>query len=239
MTKTLIIGATSSLAFPLCHLLAAQGDELVLAGKDHAELQRLQQDLLIHHSVSISMLLCDLDTSDFDVKTFANTVPHIERLIMIAGYMGNDKADRETDKERIANINFNSPEIILRAFAKQLTIQKKGEIIIISSVAGDIIRKKNKDYSLAKRKLSKLGKELHKALKPLGINVLTVKPGFIDTPMTYGMESPLIASREHVARTIMLAMQRKQKTLYTPFFWQYIMLALKLLPKWLINKLGI
>jgi hypothetical protein len=69
---------------------------------------------------------------------------------------------------------------------------------------------------------------------------MTIKPGFVDTPMTTGFsKGPLWASPEKVARDIVRGMGRKQDILYTPFFWRWIMFVVKIIPEKIFKKMNI
>jgi len=111
-------------------------------------------------------------------------------------------------------------------------------IIGISSVAGDRGRQSNYFYGASKGGLSLFLQGLRNRLSRSGIHVMTVKPGFVDTPMTEGMEGLfLVASPERVADDILRAFEAGKDVLYTPWFWRYIMLAIRLIPERLFKKL--
>lgn len=66
---------------------------------------------------------------------------------------------------------------------------------------------------------------------------MTVKPGFTDTPMTWGMHSPLMAGRDHVAEALLRAMNERKDVVYLPWFWRYIMLIICHIPESIFKKL--
>ena len=77
-------------------------------------------------------------------------------------------------------------------------------------------------------------------LHPAGVHVLTVKPGFVDTPMTHGVlnpDSPLVASRERVARDIDRALRRRRNVIYTPWHWWGIMTIIRSVPEFVFKRL--
>ena len=79
---------------------------------------------------------------------------------------------------------------------------------------------------------------LRNRLSTTAVHVLTVKPGFVDTPMTEGLDGLfLVASPERVATDIVRAYESRRDVLYTPWFWRYIMLAVRLIPERLFKKL--
>jgi short-subunit dehydrogenase len=70
------------------------------------------------------------------------------------------------------------------------------------------------------------------------VRVLTVKPGFVDTGMTYGMKGLfLVASPERVARSILRALRRRRNVVYVPWFWRWIMALIRAIPEPLFKRL--
>ena len=72
-----------------------------------------------------------------------------------------------------------------------------------------------------------------------GVQVLTIKPGFVDTPMTQHLSLPkaLVVSPERVATDIMNAIAKRKDVLYTPWFWRYIMLIIIHIPGFIFKRL--
>jgi short-subunit dehydrogenase len=116
--------------------------------------------------------------------------------------------------------------------------KKKGLIVGISSVAGDRAKQSNYVYGASKGALSLYLQGLRNRLFPAGVRVLTVKPGFVDTGMTYGMPGlPGLVSPETAARAIFKAIEGRKDIVYVPGFWRWIMLVLKLIPERIFKRL--
>jgi len=114
----------------------------------------------------------------------------------------------------------------------------KGNITVISSVAGDRGRQSNYIYGSAKGALSVFLQGLRNRLAPRGVSVTTIKPGFIDTPMTADIKKgPLFASAELVGTRVYKAMKRGESVVYTPFFWRFIMLIIIHIPECIFKRL--
>ena len=108
----------------------------------------------------------------------------------------------------------------------------------ISSVAGDRGRASNYVYGSAKAAVSAYLSGLGQALRPSGINVLTVKPGFVDTPMTASFrKGPLWAKPEQVAAGIVRAIDARKAVAYVPRFWWAIMFVIKSIPEFLFRRI--
>jgi short-subunit dehydrogenase len=116
--------------------------------------------------------------------------------------------------------------------------QKHGVITVISSVAGDRGRQSNYIYGSAKAGLSVYLDGLRNRLYSAGVAVVTIKPGFVDTPMTAHLKKGfLFASPEKVARDILRAIEKRKCVVYTPWFWRWIMFVIKSIPETIFRKL--
>jgi len=144
-----------------------------------------------------------------------------------------------SELERTLATNFTGAAIVLSHLANYLEkLDEPAGIIGISSVAGDRGRQSNYVYGAAKGGLSLFLQGLRNRLSTTAVHVLTVKPGFVDTPMTEGLDGLfLVASPERVATDIVRAYESRRDVLYTPWFWRYIMLAVRLIPERLFKKL--
>ena len=134
-------------------------------------------------------------------------------------------------------INFTAAAEVISLVADKMLQAGSGKIAVISSVAGDRGRQSNYIYGSAKAGLSAFTSGLRNKLASTKVHVMTVKPGFVDTPMTYGMESPLIFPREKAAQGIIKALSKKKDIVYIPFFWRYIMLIIIHIPEKIFKKL--
>ena len=240
--RALVLGAKSAIAQAIVERL--DGYDFALAARECSELEPFAADLRLRHS-------CQVELIEFDALDLAALV-HLPRqvherggpfdLVVLAfGYLGDaHTAQRDTDEiTQILNANFTGAAIALAHLANYL--EKKGTpagIIAISSVAGDRGRQSNYAYGAAKGGLTIFLQGLRNRLAATSVHVLTVKPGFVDTPMTEGLEGLfLVASAERVAADIVRAYRQKKDVLYTPFFWRWIMLVVKSIPERIFKRL--
>jgi decaprenylphospho-beta-D-erythro-pentofuranosid-2-ulose 2-reductase len=122
--------------------------------------------------------------------------------------------------------------------AKQLEQQGHGCIAVISSVAGDRGRQSNYVYGTAKGALSIFLQGLRNRLGKTGVQVLTIKPGFVDSPMTKDFDKGLLwVKPAMIAQGILRAIEKKKEVVYLPFFWRYIMLIIKMIPEKIFKRL--
>jgi short-subunit dehydrogenase len=242
--RALILGAKSAIAQALARQLAAEGYDLVLAARQSLQLEPFAADLGLRTGRQVR--LWEFEALDGD--QLARLPGEVEREcgafelgVLVFGYLGDQRRAQEdrAELERILHINFTQAALALSYLANYLV--KRGEpggLIALSSVAGDRGRQSNYCYGAAKGGLSLFLQGLRNRLAPTPVHVLTVKPGFVDTPMTRGMEGLfLVASPEKVAGDIAKAYKKRKEILYTPWFWRYIMLIIKNIPERIFKRL--
>lgn len=239
----LILGATSAMARATAHALARKGYTLVLAGRQSSELERTAQDIELRYGVRAHALLFDADRPETHPEFFHTVIRKLESLegvVTAVGDLGShEEAIRDFDSaSRTIQRNYTGVVSILTLVANYLEQQRKGFVIGITSVAGDRGRQSNYVYGSAKGALSLFLQGLRNRLCPSGVRVITVKPGFVDTRMTYGMKGLfLVADPEDVGNRIVGSLSGRSDVVYIPWFWRYIMLIIKHLPERLFKKM--
>ena len=129
---------------------------------------------------------------------------------------------------------------LLTILANYFEAQKQGCIAVITSVAGDRGRKTNYVYGTAKAAVNMFLQGLNNRLFKSGVRVLTLKVGFVDTPMTAAIKkTPLFAQPETVGKSIYKAMLRRKGVVYIPWFWQFIMLIIIHIPEIIFKRLNL
>lgn len=239
----LILGATSSIARHVAAAFARRGYTLYLAARDHEEAARVASDLRIRFGVSVES--GEFDAEDYEghaefLNGVAESVGEPHGVVLAFGYLGEQgEAERDFDESaRIIGRNFAGAVSILNLCAERLEARRGGFVVAISSVAGDVGRQSNYLYGSSKAGLNVYLQGLRNRLFRAGVRVLTVKPGFVDTPMTYGMPGLfLVASPERVGEGIVRALRRGREVVYLPWFWRYVMLALRLVPEGMRKRL--
>jgi decaprenylphospho-beta-D-erythro-pentofuranosid-2-ulose 2-reductase len=147
-------------------------------------------------------------------------------------------ADDAAAARRMIDATFTGCVSLLTHAAARMEAQGRGWICGISSVAGDRGRPSNYVYGAAKAGLTAYLEGLRGRLHRSGVRVVTVKPGFVDTRMTFGrVGGPLVADPARVARGIRRAVAGGPATVYLPWFWRPIMLVIRLIPEPLFKRL--
>lgn len=242
--NVLIVGATSGIAEALARLYAVQGASLFLVARDKAKLDAESADLAARGAREVKAFVMD-----------ANDTGLIPRMLDVAweAFGGFDVAlvahgtlpdQRRAEADipyAIAEFQTNAESVIgcLVGLAGRFESQRKGVIAVIGSVAGDRGRASNYLYGAAKAAIGAYSSGLRARLFRNGVHVLTIKPGFVSTPMTARLKlSPrLTASAESVARDIQRAVARHKNVLYTPSRWALIMLGVRLMPEFVFKRM--
>ncbi len=236
MSCVLIIGAKSDIAKAVARKYAANGYDLCLAARKADELQAFADDLAIRTQQKITCV--ELDILDYaSHRKFYDALPEKPAGVITAvGYLGEQKEAQRSfvEAQKIIDTNYTGLVSLLHIIADDFEQRRTGFIVGISSVAGDRGRASNYVYGSAKAAFTAFLSGLRNRLHEAGVHVLTVKPGFVATKMTEGMDLParLTAQPEEVAEDIYNAQRKGKYVLYTKWMWQWIMLVIKSIPEW-------
>ena len=241
----LILGATSGIARGAAKALARRRHNLILAGRDTDELERIASDIVIRYQVRTrcqQMDIHDLVSHRHFCKNLLGTEDKLAGAVCAVGYLGDqDLAFTDADEARkILDTNLTGPVVLLNELGALLGKQQHGFIIGIASVAGDRGRQSNFIYGSAKGGFNLYLQGLRNRLFRDNVHVLSVKPGFVDTAMTYGLDGMfLVAQPDDIGEKIVHALEKKRNVVYLPFFWRFIMLIIKSIPEFIFKRLSL
>lgn len=244
MQNIVIFGATSAIAQAVARLYAARGDQIFLVGRSAEKLTAIAQDLAVQGASRVESTAVDLVENDRHpelIKTITNELGPIDVALIAHGTLPDQEAIQDDFKlsHDALNVNGLSAISLMTALATQMGNNKRGTIAVISSVAGDRGRQSNYVYGTAKAMVTTFAQGLRNRMEKQGVHVLTIKPGFVDTPMTVEFDKgALWAQPEKVAEDILKAIDSKKNVLYTPFFWRWIMLIIQHIPEFIFKKLS-
>lgn len=241
----LIIGATSAIAKATAHRYAANGASFMLLGRNEQALDDLSRDLIVRGAESASYQVADFSEGAclLAVEEALLSVCHIDLALIAHGVLGN-QADYQNNIEAL-NIMLYTNSIstlsILTLIANCMERQGHGTIAYISSVAGDRGRASNYAYGASKAIINTFLQGMRARLSRVGVNVLTIKLGFVDTPMTAAIEKKgfLWAHPADIAKGIEDAVFKRKAVVYLPWFWRFIMRIIMSIPDRIFNKLNI
>lgn len=243
MKTVLIIGANSAIARATARLYAEDQYQIYLLGRDTAVMTKQKTDLEIRGAASV-------DFAPFDATHFAaheamieqalDTLGHIDLALICHGSLPDQTlCESDFDAAREAfTVNALSVISLLTTLAQKMQQQPNGTIAVITSVAGERGRQSNYVYGAAKGMVSLYLQGLRGRLYPHNVNVIDIKPGFVDTPMTSHIKKGVLwASPEQVATCIVKGISNNKHTIYAPYFWRYIMQIVCNIPDSIFKKL--
>ncbi|HEY3597141.1 MAG TPA: SDR family oxidoreductase [Paraburkholderia sp.] len=246
MKNVLIIGGSSAIATACARRWAGQGANLFLAGRHEIRLEAVAQDLRVRGAGKVATHVLDMNDHlqhAAMLDAYRSEFGQIDIVLIAHGSLP-DQTQCERDVGaalRELSTNAISTIALLTLLASVFERQGSGTIAVIASVAGDRGRPSNYVYGAAKAAVATFCEGLRARLFKSGARVLTIKPGFVDTPMTAGLSlpGPLVASPERVAADIVRAIERGKDTLYTPWFWSGIMLIIRSLPRFVFKRVSL
>jgi len=243
MKNIVIIGATSAIAIACARQWGAQGARFCLLARNEERLQQVAADLTARGAQLAAYQRLDIDQLDAHAAVLAQCMAElgsIDIALVAPGTLPDQEACQKDAAVAVREFNTNAVSVIalLTPLANMLEAQGHGVLAVISSVAGDRGRPSNYLYGSAKAALSAFLEGLRARLFKAGVHVMTIKPGFVATPMTAGLPfpGPLVATVDRVAQDVIKATARKTNVLYTPWFWWGIMSVIRNVPQFLFKR---
>lgn len=240
----LILGALSAIAVATARLYAAEGARLVLVARNKERLDRVADDLRARGALAVETVTLDLVSEAPKAREhladWSKLGGGLDHTLIFYGYLGDQKQAQEdpVELERILAVNFTSAAHWSEAIAARYRQQDHGSLVVISSVAGDRGRQSNYAYGAAKGAITLFVQGLAHSLASTRAHATAVKLGFVDTPMTDGMDKSgaLWASPAQVATTIRKAADTTGPIHYGPWFWRWIMLVIRAVPAFIFHR---
>jgi len=239
-----VLGATSAMAIAVARKLAASGASLYLVARSEAKLEAVACDLETRGATEIFARVMDLDDTQKHPKMLASAVEslgHIDLALIAHGLLGDQEA-AQTDylvAEKILQTNFLSAVSLSTWLANYFEARKAGVLAVISSVAGDRGRKSNYVYGASKGALNIFLDGVRTRVDRAGVHVLTIRPGFVSTPMTAHLkQNALFAHPNQIADGILSAITSRKDVVYLPKIWRPIMFLVRNIPEAIFKKMN-
>lgn len=243
--RVLAVGATSAIAEATLRLLAEEGASFFLVARNPAKLAAVRDDLVTRGASSASGAVADLDDTAAHPALLEQAVAAlggIDIALIAHGVLGDQPASERdyAAAEAVLRTNFLSAVSLVTWLANYMEGERRGTIAVISSVAGDRGRKSNYVYGASKGGLNVFLDGVRNRIDRAGVNVLTIKPGFVATPMTAHLpQGGLFAEPAEVARHILRAIEKRKDVAYVPPFWGLIMLVVRVVPRRIFKRLNL
>ncbi|MEV5952899.1 decaprenylphospho-beta-D-erythro-pentofuranosid-2-ulose 2-reductase [Streptomyces sp. NPDC051987] len=240
----LVLGGTSEIALATARRLIARRTRTVwLAGRPSPALDRAAEQL--------RALGPDVHTVPFDAldpeshetalgKVFADG--DVDLVLLAFGILGDQATDERepVNAVRVAQTNYTGAVSAALVSARALQAQGHGSLVVLSSVAGERARRSNFIYGSSKAGLDAFTQGLGDALHGTGVHVMVVRPGFVRTKMTRGLEeAPLATTPEAVATAIELGLRRRSEVVWVPGVLRLVMSGLRHAPRSVFRRLPI
>jgi len=237
--RMLVIGATSRLATETARLYAREGWTLALTGRNEQRLQQTAHELEKEGAILAACHVLDVRDARWRHEVVRETLESLGGLdvALLACGVARRPEDYERDWDLSSDVetNFTSLASLLLQLADYCQRQKHGTLAVIGSIAGDRGRRDQYLYAATKAALHVFLQGLRQRLHASNVVVVTIKPGLTDTPMTShlrtGIRGWLFSNPHRVAKGIRRAIDRKHSVAYIPWFWRWIMLAIRWIPE--------
>lgn len=243
--RLLALGATSGIAREALRCVAAQGARLYLVARDSEKLGVTADDLKVRGAAAVECLQADLADSNLHSEILDRAFSiwqGLDAALIAHGTLPDqDQAEKDMSVLQDAlDANYVSTALLLAQLANRFEQQRSGVIAVIGSVAGDRGRKSNYIYGSAKAGLATYAAGLRLRLEPAGVHVILIKPGWVSTPMTAHLkQNALYASSERAGRDVYNAIVQPRPVVYIPWFWKWLMLAIRLVPDAIFKRLNL
>jgi decaprenylphospho-beta-D-erythro-pentofuranosid-2-ulose 2-reductase len=245
--KVVVLGGTKGIGRALARQLAARGDSLFLLGRDPEDLTRSARDLEVRANRaagSFGTAACDLERPEgfgAALDAAAAALGGFDTVVVTAGLFATQaRLESEIDfTRRLLTADFANTVVFCEEARRRLLARGGGTLCVFSSVAGERGRKPVVLYGAAKAGLTRYLEGLDHKFRGEGLRTICVKPGFVRTGMTEGLKTPPFAGEpEAVAALAVRAIDRGTPVVYAPRIWQLIMFVIRMLPRFVMRKIG-
>jgi decaprenylphospho-beta-D-erythro-pentofuranosid-2-ulose 2-reductase len=240
----LLLGGTSDIGLATVERFAADRPmRVILAGRPGPRLDAAKARL--------EQLRCTVQTLDFDARTPATHADVIAKAfadgdvdvtLLAFGVLG-DPEQAWTDSAlaiELAEVNYVAPVACGVALAQHLKVQRHGALAVFSSVAGERVRRSNFVYGSTKAGMDGFFTGLTEALRPSGVLVTIVRPGFVKSKMTDGLDpAPLSVTPEQVAEITVDAVRKRKELVWAPAPMRVVMSILRHVPRPIFRRLPV
>lgn len=240
----LLLGGTSEIGLAtVAAFVSERPMRVVLAGRPSAALDAAHARLTAR-GCAVETLSFDATEphGDADVIAKAFSGGDIDVAIVAFGLLGdNERAWTDVAAAvELAQVNYTAAVAVGVALGERMTAQGHGSIVAFSSVAGERARRSNFVYGSTKAGMDAFYSGLTEALRPSGVHVAVVRPGFVHTKMTAGLKpAPLSTTPEAVAAVVVDAVRTRKELVWAPAPLRYVMSALRHVPRPIFRRLPV
>lgn len=240
--SVLLLGGTSDIALAVAERYLARGaSRIVLAARPSAAREEARRRLA---APGVALELLDLDARDpaghRAVVDAAAAGGDIDVAVVAFGVLGDQERAWQDHAAAVelAEVNYVGAVSFGVLLAERMRTQGHGVIVALSSVAGERVRRSNFVYGSTKAGMDGFYQGLGEALRPFGVRVLVVRPGFVRTRMTAGLDAaPLATTPDAVAEAVVAGVDRGLDLLWVPGAFRGVMAVLRHVPRPVFRRL--
>jgi decaprenylphospho-beta-D-erythro-pentofuranosid-2-ulose 2-reductase len=232
----------------LARKMAERGDRLFLLGllgPNQDELSRSAKDLELRGADGpVGTAACDLLAADSfgpALDQADEALSGFDTVVLTAGlFATQEELEGDSDlRQELLTANFVNSVQFCEEARKRLLSRGGGKLCVFSSVAGERARKTVILYGASKAGLTHYIEGLDHKFSAMGLRTILVKPGFVKTTMTAGLEPPPFAAEpEQVANVVLRAIDRNKPVVFVPGIWRWIMSGIRLLPRAVMRRIA-
>lgn len=242
--KVLLLGGTSEIGLAILRRLAGERKiAAVLAGRPGPGLEAAADGLRQNgHTVNVVPFDAEDPGTGSPAVDSAFADGDVDVAVIAFGVLGDAEAAWQNSAvaRSLATVNYTAPVTVGVEVADRLRRQGRGAIVVLSSVAGERPRRSNFAYGSTKAGLDAFFTGLREALRPDGVQVLVVRPGFVTTKMTEGLKpAPLAVTAEQVAEVAVKGLRSGKETVWAPGPMRAVMSVLRHVPAPMFRRLPI
>jgi decaprenylphospho-beta-D-erythro-pentofuranosid-2-ulose 2-reductase len=239
-----VLGGGSDIAEATTLELVRRGcRRVVLAARDLASLSSTVRTLREAGADDIYSVHFDArETTRHDevIREAADLIGDIDLALVAFGVLGDPAAFDDDPQAAVeaAETNYVGGLSVCLHLARRMRVQGHGTIVVLSSVAGERVRKSNPVYGSSKAGLDGFALALGDRLAGSGVEVMVVRPGFVHTKMTTGLDpAPLSTTPDRVAADIVRGLEQGRAIVWSPASLRGVMAAVRHLPRPLFRRL--
>lgn len=246
--QAIVVGASSGMGAAIVKQLAREGYTVAALARRMERLESLVEECAEDCARSGGRVIPiehDASRAEEVPALFERLVPELGGLgllVYAAGIMPEAGEDEYPTEQDLAQISINLGGCVAwgNEVAPFFKGQRRGTLIGISSIAGDRGRRGNPVYCTTKAAMNTYLEALRNRLGESNVHVCTIRPGFIDTEMTRGLDGLFwLISAEQAAKTILSAARRRVNVRYVPWRWGVVGTVLKMIPSFVFRKLHV
>lgn len=244
--SVLVLGGTSEIAVATVRALAARrARRVILAVRDAEAAGGAAREAREAGATTVETVRFDGDDTDSH-EAFVDEVfdrdGDIDLVVLAFGVLGDadESASSGPAAAAVARTNFLGAVSVAIPVARRLRGQGHGTLVVLSSVAGERVRRSNFVYGASKAGLDGFAQGLGDSLAGSGVRVMVVRPGFVRTKMTEGLEAaPMATTPDAVATAILRGLARGSHTIWVPPGLRVVMAVLRHLPRSVFRRLPV